>query len=142
MKEYYQVFVNLLGNMNPTANFLIKLKNASRVKHETVTFPYSKFVHAIASCLLRAGFISGFEKKHKKAGEELVVGLKYNENGPRISDVSLISKPSARMYYGVKDIHTVKNGFGIMVLSTPKGVMTDVEAKKELVGGEALFKMW
>jgi small subunit ribosomal protein S8 len=128
--------------MNPIANFLIKLKNASRVNHETVAFPYSKFIHAIASCLLRAGYIAGFEKKHKKAGEEIVVTLKYTDNGPRINDVTLISKPSARRYFGVSDIHPVKNGFGVMVLSTPKGVMTDSEAKKELVGGEALFKMW
>lgn len=128
--------------MNPLANFLIKLKNASRANHATVTFPYSKFIHAVASCLLRAGYIEGFEKKHKKAGEELVVALKYNDNGARISDVSLVSKPSARMYLGVKDIHPVRSGFGVMVLSTPKGVLTESEAKKELVGGEALFKMW
>ncbi len=128
--------------MNPTANFLIKLKNASRVHHESVTFPYSKFIHAISSCLLRAGFIEGFEKKNKKAGEEIVVNLKYNDNGAKINDVALVSKSSARQYFGVKDIHPVKNGFGILVLSTPKGVMTDAEAKKELVGGEALFKMW
>src|SRR5688572_7166576 len=122
--------------MNPLANFLIKLKNASRARHETVAFPYSKFIHAVSSCLLRAGFIEGFEKKHKKAGEEIVVSLKYNDNGARISDVSLVSKSSARMYVGVKDIHPVRNGFGIMILSTPKGVLTDNEAKKELVGGE------
>ncbi len=128
--------------MSPIANFLIKLKNASRAGHESVTFPYSKFMHAVASCLLRAGYIVSFEKKHKKAGEELVVTLKYTDNSPRISDVSLISKSSARKYVGVKDIYPVKNGFGIMVLSTPKGVLTDGEAKKELVGGEALFKMW
>ncbi len=128
--------------MNPTANFLIKLKNASRAGHESVTFPYSKFIHAISSCLLRAGYIEGFEKKHKKAGEEIEVKLKYNDSKKRINDVALVSKPSARMYFGVKDLHPVKNGFGIMVISTPKGVLTDTEAKKELVGGEALFKMW
>lgn len=128
--------------MNPLANFLIKLKNASRVKHESVVVPYSKFIHAITSCLLRAEVISGFEKKTKKAGEELVINLKYSANGPRINDVMLVSKPSARKYIGVTEIHPVKSGFGVMVLSTPKGVLTDTEAKKELVGGEALFKMW
>jgi small subunit ribosomal protein S8 len=128
--------------MNPLANFLIKLKNASRQKHETVTAPYSKFIHGICSCLLRADIISGFEKKSKKAGEEMVVTLKYTANGPKINQLALISKPSARKYVGVQDIHPVKSGFGIMVLSTPKGVLTDTEAKKELVGGEALFKMW
>ena len=141
--EYYQAFVNHLGNcMNPLANFLIKIKNASRVKHETVTVPYSKFIHGICSCLLRAEIINGFEKKSKKAGEEIVVTLKYTENKPRIIDLTLVSKPSARKYIGVNDIHPVKSGFGILVLSTPKGVLSDTEAKKELVGGEALFKMW
>ncbi len=128
--------------MNPLANFLIKLKNASRVKHESIVVPYSKFIHGICSCLLRADIISGFEKKSKKAGEEMIVTLKYTANGPKINEVSLVSKPSARKYIGVKEIHPVKSGFGIMVLSTPKGVLTDSEAKKELVGGEALFKMW
>ena len=128
--------------MYPLANFLIMLKNASRVKHESVAFPYSKFTHAVASCLLRAGYVEGFEKKHKKAGEELVVTLKYNDGKPRITDALLVSKPSARKYLGARDIHPVRNGSGIMVLSTPKGVMSDTEAKKELVGGEALFKMW
>lgn len=128
--------------MNPLANFLIKLKNGSKVGHETVTFPYSKFVHAICSCLLRTGYIVGFEKKKKKAGEEIVVSLKYTENGPKITDLSLMSKSSVRKYVGVKDIHPVKNGYGSMVLSTPKGVLNDIEAKKELVGGEALFKIW
>lgn len=129
--------------MNPTANFLIKLKNGSRAGHEFISAPYSKFTHAISSCLLRAGFIDGFEKKTKKAGEEIEVKLKYTaENGPKIHDVSLVSKQSARSYIGVKEIHPVKNGFGILILSTPKGVLTDTEAKKEQVGGEALFKMW
>lgn len=128
--------------MNPLANFLIKIKNASRVKHETVTAPYSKFIHAVSSCLLRAELISGFEKKSKKAGEEIVLTLKYTQNGPRINGLSLVSKPSVRKYIGVKDIHPVKQGFGLMILSTPKGVLTDAEAKKELVGGEALFKIW
>lgn len=125
-----------------TANFLIKLKNASRVHHENVVFPYSKFVHAIASCLLRAGFIEGFEKASKKSGDEIVVKLKYTQTGPRINEVALVSKSSARKYAGVKEIFPVKNGHGVMVLSTPKGVMTDKEAKKEMVGGEVLFKMW
>lgn len=96
--------------MNPLANFLIKLKNASRVKHESVVVPYSKFIHAITSCLLRAEIISGFEKKTKKAGEELVINLKYSANGPRINEVMLVSKPSSRKYIGVTEIHPVKSG--------------------------------
>ena len=78
--------VNHLGNyMNPLANFLIKLKNASRVKHESIVVPYSKFIHGVCSCLLRAEVISGFEKSLKKAGEEMVVTLKYTANGPKLT---------------------------------------------------------
>ena len=118
------------------------MKNASLASRETVSFPYSKMKNAIADCLKKEGYISEISKKTKKGVPLLEVGLVYEDKKPRITDVERISKQSKRVYFGMKDIHTVKNGFGLLVLSTPKGIMSGKQARKEQVGGEALFKIW
>lgn len=121
---------------------LIALKNAGNAGHESVTVPYSKLKHAIATCLEKEGYVQSVAKKAKKGHPVLEMTLEYKEGKPRVTDLERVSKPSRRLYMGVKDIRPVKNGFGLLVLSTPKGILTDKEAKKELVGGEALFKIW
>ena len=70
------------------------------------------------------------------------VVLIYKDKKPKISEAIRISKQSRRVYFGMKDIHTIRNGMGILILSTPKGILSGKEARKEQVGGEALFKMW
>lgn len=128
--------------MDPIADMLIKLKNANRAEHETVSVPFSQIKLAILECLVNEGYIKSVTKKTEKTHPTLEAELAYRDGSPRISDVSRISKPSRRMYMGAKDIRPIKNGFGVIVLSTPKGIMSGVKAKKELVGGEVLFKMW
>ncbi len=128
--------------MDPISDMLIMLKNGNRANHEVVSFTYSKIKHAIAECLKQAGYVDTITKKTKKGFPVLEVTLVYKDKMPRIQDVKRISKPSRRMYMGVKEITTVKNGHGALVLSTPKGILTDKEAKKELVGGEVLFSIW
>ncbi len=118
------------------------MKNANRANHEAVSFKYSKIKHAIAECLKQTGYIDGIAKKTKKGFPVLEVTLVYKDKMPRITDVKRISKPSRRIYMGVKDLVSVKNGYGTLFLSTPKGILSDREAKKELVGGEALFSIW
>ena len=121
---------------------IITIKNASLVGHESVAIPYSKLKYAIALCLQKEGFVTGVSKKTKKGMPVIEIGLIYNNNKPKITEVQRISKPSRRVYYGVADIHTVRNGSGIFVFSTPKGILSGKEARKEQVGGEALFKVW
>jgi small subunit ribosomal protein S8 len=128
--------------MDQISNMIVMIKNANGRSHETITVPYSKMKHAIAACLLKEGYISSFAKKAKKNHPVLEVGLAYDGETPKVSDVKRISKPSRRKYLGVKDIRPVRNGHGIMVLSTPKGILTGKDARKELVGGEVLFTLW
>jgi len=128
--------------MDPVSNMLIMIKNAGNASRDVVVSPYSKFTHAIASCLLKEGYIKTVSKKTKKGFPVLEIGIQKVDKRPRITDLKRISKPSRRIYVGVKDIKPVKNGYGRLVLSTPKGIMTGEQARKELVGGEALFNIW
>ncbi len=118
------------------------IKNANRAEHESVVVPYSKIKHAIADCLVREGYLASATKKVKKTFPVLELGLIYVEGAPKVSGVDRISKSSCRIYSGVKEIRPVRHGHGIMVLTTPKGILTDKQARKEMVGGEVLFKMW
>lgn len=128
--------------MDPIANMIIMMKNASLANKANVSFPYSKMKNAILDCLKREGFVSEFSKKVKKGKPVLEVELVYANKKPKITEVARISKQSKRVYFGMKDIHTIRNGLGVLVLSTPKGILSGKEARKEQVGGEVLFKMW
>jgi small subunit ribosomal protein S8 len=127
--------------MDPIANMLIAIKNAGAVKKQTVTVPHSKIKEAIASLLKEEGYIKTYhvEGDIKKT---LEVVLEYKGETPRVTDVKRVSKSSKRVYTGVKAITSVKYGHGLCVLSTPKGLMTDKLARKEMVGGEVLFTIW
>lgn len=144
MKDNCREFASLLGKkfMDKISNMLISIKNGGMARKETVAFPYSKLKHAIAVCLEKEGYISSVAKKMKKGQPMLEVGLVYVEDKPKVADVERISKQSKRVYFAVKDIHTVRNNSGLLVLSTPKGILSGREARKEQVGGEALFKIW
>ncbi len=127
---------------DPIADFIIRIKNASMAGKERVSAPYSAFVHAVAEALMRAGFLSAVEKQGKKERKMLSVVVSKDAGGrPRVQEVKRISKPGRRLYRGVSEIHRVRYGQGALILSTPKGVLTDTEARKENVGGEALFEI-
>lgn len=128
---------------DPISNMIISLKNAALVSKDTVVVPFSGVKLAIAECLKTHGYIEQASKKTEKKNRSVIeLRLKYTTGGAAIHDVKRISKPSRRMYIGVKDLHPVKHGYGITVLSTPKGILSDKEAKKQQVGGEALFMIW
>ncbi len=128
--------------MDSISNMLIVIKNGSLAGKESVLLPYSKIKNAIAECLQKEGFVSKVSRKVKKDQPMLEIGLIYTDNNPKITEVERISKQSRRVYFSTKDIHKVRNGVGLLVLSTPKGILSGKEARKEQVGGEALFKMW
>ncbi|OGI62528.1 30S ribosomal protein S8 [Candidatus Nomurabacteria bacterium RIFCSPHIGHO2_01_FULL_40_12] len=128
--------------MDSIANMLIIMKNGSLAGKESVLLPYSKMKHAILECLQKEGYIGAVAKKIKKDQPVLEVGLVYVEEKPKIMEVERVSKQSRRVYFGVKDIHRVRNGAGLLVLSTPKGILSGREARAEQVGGEALFRLW
>lgn len=128
---------------DPVGDFLVRLKNAGAVKKTVASIPFSAFKMAIAEKLKEAGYVAGIEKKGKKVKKTLDVTIAYTPAGaPKIRGARRISKPGRRMYKSVNEITPVRYGHGSLILSTPKGIKTDKEARKEKVGGEALFEIW
>lgn len=116
------------------------VKNAGSRGHESVIVPASKIKMAIAECLVKEGYLKGVSKKTRKGFPVIELELAYTaDKEPKISGVERISKSSCRVYKGAKEL---KGNYGLTVLSTPKGVLTDKKARKEMVGGEVLFRMW
>lgn len=128
--------------MDQIANMVNMVKNAGRVEHESVVVPFSKIKHSIAECLVKEGYLASVTKKMKKGFPVLELGIAYVDGTPKVSGVERVSKSSRRVYKGVKEIRPARNGVSLTVLSTPKGILTDREARKEMVGGEVLFKIW
>jgi small subunit ribosomal protein S8 len=129
--------------MDQLANMMNMIKNASLTGHESITVSYSKIKFAVAECLEKEGYIKNVTKKTQKGFPIIELGLVYEEDGtPKITGTDRVSKSSSRVYKGVKDIRTTRNGYGLTVLSTPKGILTDKQARREMVGGEVLFKLW
>ena len=118
------------------------MKNASLAGKESVVMPYSKMKHAIADCLKKEGYIANVSKKISKSFPVIELTLVYTDKKPKITEVERVSKQSKRVYFGMKDIHKVRNGSGLLVLSTPKGILSGKEARTLQVGGEALFRVW
>lgn len=128
---------------DPIAAMINEIYNAGQVRKETVVLSYSKLKMAILDVLAKAGFIKGASKKGKKVIKYIEVTLAYESDGsPKIRGVKRVSKSSKRVYIKANEIRPVKNGYGIMVISTPKGVISDEVARKEKVGGEALCTLW
>lgn len=129
--------------MDQIANMINMVKNAGRAEHEVVVVPHSKIKFAIAECLVKEGYLKAVTKKTKKGFPVMELTVAYTEDGaPKITGAERVSKSSCRVYKGVKEIRLARNGFGLTLLSTPKGILTDRQAKKEMVGGEVLFKLY
>lgn len=128
--------------MDPIADLIVRIKNASDVGKESVTVSYSSLKEGILNLLEKEGYVKSIGKKGKKVHKSIDFGLIYDEYGPRVKGVERVSHLSKRIYAGAKDLKPVKQGHGIMVVSTPKGIMTDAEARRHKVGGELLFKIW
>jgi|SRR5690606_30287964 len=128
--------------MDTIGDFIIRLKNAGAVGHEKVSLPHSKLKEAIANKLAATGYLSAVETKGKDAKKTLEVTLRYEAGKHAINDVQRVSKPGRRLYAKVDEIYPVKFGKGHLILSTPRGILTDSEARESKVGGEQLFKIW
>ena len=127
---------------DPIADMLIAIKNAGNAGKTTAVVPFSSIKEAIASVLFQSGYIASYAKKGKKVQKTLELGVAFDGKKARVVDVLRMSKPSRRMYMKAAEIKPIRNGYGLLVLSTPKGIMTGDEAKKAQVGGEVLFKIW
>ena len=129
--------------MDTIADMLTTIRNAQAVKKETVKFPYSKIKFNLAKLLENEGFISNVEAKGVNKKMVITASLKYRENGqPQITNLRRLSKPGQRLYVSYKDVRSVRGGYGKVILSTPKGLLTGDEAKKQKVGGEFICEVW
>jgi small subunit ribosomal protein S8 len=128
---------------DPVADFLTRVRNAIRAKQQKVDVPASKLKAEIARILKEEGYISNFKATEENGQKLLRVYLKYsNSNEAAISNLERISKPGCRVYVGRTEIPRVLGGLGINILTTPRGVMTGREARKQGVGGEILCQVW
>ena len=125
------------------ADMLTRIRNANAAKHDTVGVPASNMKKAIAQILVDEGYIKSFSVEEDGKQGIITITLKYGPNkSPVITGLRRVSKPGLRIYTSCEDMPKVMKGLGVAILSTPKGVMTDKEARKANVGGEVLAFVW
>jgi small subunit ribosomal protein S8 len=128
---------------DPVSDFLTRVRNAIKARHQKVDVPYSKLKVEMARILKEEGYISNFKAVDEEGRKVLRVHLKYSsDNSSPISDLKRVSRPGCRVYVGHTEIPRVLGGLGINILTTPKGVMTGRQARKEGVGGEVLCEIY
>lgn len=128
---------------DPLGDLLARIRNGQRASKSTITSPASNLRANVLEVLKREGYIRGYSKQDLRPGvTELTVELKYHEGKPVISEISRVSKPGRRVYSKIADLPRVANGLGISILSTPRGVMSDAEARTANVGGEVLCQVF
>lgn len=128
---------------DPVADFLARIRNAHKARHQKLDVPASKLKLEIARILKEEGYITNFKATEEDGKRILRVYLKYGANNEAaISEINRISRPGCRVYVGRNEINRVLGGLGINILTTPKGVMTGRQARKEGVGGEVLCEVY
>jgi small subunit ribosomal protein S8 len=128
---------------DPIGDMLTRLKNALMARHRSIIVPASKMKLEIARILKEEGYIEDYKYIKEETQPKIEIILKYDENKrPIIAGVKRISKPGRRIYKGYRDIPKVLDGFGIAIVSTSQGIMTDHEARKRKVGGEVICEIW
>ena len=127
---------------DPLGDMLTRIRNGQRARKQVIAAPASKLRARVLDVLQREGFIRGYSEAAIGPGvRELKIELKYHEGEPAIREISRVSKPGRRVYSKLEDIPRVYNGLGIAILSTPRGVISDTEAREAHVGGEVLCKV-
>ena len=128
---------------DPIGDMLTRIRNAGRVRHARTSCPASKLKLAIARVLSEEGFIGEIETEGVESKSTLVLNLRYGDDGQVILDgIRRVSKPGRRVYVGAAEVPTVRNGLGMAILSTSKGVMCDRDARVQGVGGEVICEVW
>ena len=127
---------------DPIGDMIARVKNAQDRNHKKVELPSSNFKVRIADILKNEGFIKEFKVNNEKNKSVLVLELKYHSGNPVISTFERVSKPGRRIFSSADGLPKINNGLGIAIVSTPKGVMTDIDARKQRVGGEIICKVF
>ncbi len=128
---------------DPLGDMLTRIRNAQRERHSSCVAPASKLRANVLDALKREGFIRGFSAEEVRPGiARLRIELKYNEGEPAIKEITRVSRPGRRVYSGIRELPRVYAGLGVSILSTPRGVMSDAEARAANVGGEVLCRVF
>lgn len=127
---------------DPIADMLTRIRNAAKVRKPDLSLPYSRMKLSIAQILVQEGFIAAVETQGESVKKELRLVLKYDGRESIIHAVSRISTPGRRIYVGYKDIPQVRSGYGVAIMSTPSGIMSGAQARKQKVGGELLCEIY
>ena len=127
---------------DPIGDMIARVKNAQARYHKRVELPSSNFKSKIADILKNEGFIKDFKVSSIEKKNVLSLELKYHSGNPVISNFERVSKPGRRIFSSADSLPKINNGLGIAILSTPKGVMTDIDARKQRVGGEIICKVF
>lgn len=123
-------------------DLLIRIKNAQASRKEVIQAPFSEMDFAIAKILTKTGFIRAVEKRIQLRKPVLELQLAYRGTRGAVNGFKILSVPSRRLYAGYRELRTVRQGYGITLLSTPKGILTGSEARQQKLGGEKLFELW
>mgnify|MGYP001493421733 FL=1 len=124
---------------DPLGDMLTRIRNGQNARKSVVSSPASQFRSNVLEVLKREGYIRNYSSVDVRPGlKELKIELKYHEGQPVISEIKRVSRPGRRVYFGLRDLPRVYNGLGIAILSTPRGVLSDTEARTAKVGGEVL----
>ena len=127
---------------DPLGDLLTRIRNGQRAKKDSVLTPASKLRVRVLDVLQREGYIRGYSEEQMGPAAGLRIELKYFEGQPAIKHVARVSKPGRRVYSGSQELPRVRNGLGITIVSTPKGVLSDAEAREQNVGGEVLAEVF
>ena len=128
---------------DPIGDLLTRIRNAGMARHAQTTCPSSKMKLAVAKVLTEQGYLRGVHVEAREGHPVMVLDIRYNaEGGPMIDGIRRTSRPGRRVYVGADEIPKVRNGLGVSVISTSKGVMTDEAAREASVGGEVVCEVW
>ena len=127
---------------DPIGDMLARIKNSQLRNHKKVEMPSSNFKMKIADVLKNEGYINGFNVDKNDNKQVLIIDLKYNSGSPVISVIERVSKPGRRVFSSAQSLPKINNGLGIAIITTLKGVMTDIDARKQKVGGEIICKVF
>jgi small subunit ribosomal protein S8 len=128
---------------DPIADMLTRIRNAGSARHASTSCPTSKQKLAIAGVLQRAGFLDSVMVEEREGHRRLVLGIRYDDGGkPLIDGIQRVSKPGRRVYVGKDELPRVRNGLGVAVISTSRGVLSDREAREQSLGGELICEVW
>jgi small subunit ribosomal protein S8 len=127
---------------DPLGDMLTRIRNGQRAKMDSVVTPASRLRARVLEVLQREGYIRGYKEEAVAGHPGLRIELKYFEGEPAIKHVARVSKPGRRVYSGSKELPIIRNGLGITIVSTPRGVLSDAEARDQNVGGEVLAEVF